>query len=244
LKTAGDVGVAGTSTLLGINLGKNKESADASSDYSAGVARLGPLADYLVVNVSSPNTPGLRALQAGAALATLLAAVATARDRLAPHRPPILVKLSPDLSSEELAEVVEVLLAEGTRVEGVIVSNTTTSREGLVGAARAEAGGLSGAPLAGRSTEVVGEVYRLTGGRLPIVGVGGVGSGEEAWSKVCAGASLVQVYTALVYQGPPVVARITRELDAILQDSEFSTIQEAVGSDHRPQAAPPTISAS
>ena len=184
-----------------------KESLDASSDYSAGVARLGPLADYLVVNVSSPNTPGLRALQAGAALATLLAAVAAARDRLAPHRPPILVKLSPDLSSVELAE--------GTRVEGVIVSNTTTSREGLVGAARAEAGGLSGAPLAGRSTEVVGEVYRLTGGeeeeattcspggRLPIVGVGGVGSGEEAWRKVCAGASLVQVYTALVYQVSP-----------------------------------------
>ncbi|KAK3562023.1 hypothetical protein QTP86_024798 [Hemibagrus guttatus] len=180
---------------LGINLGKNKLSTDAVADYLEGVRTLGPLADYLVVNVSSPNTPGLRDLQ----------------------------------GKKELRHLLEQL-----GVDGLIVSNTTVSRpETLQDHNRNEAGGLSGQPLKELSTRTVREMYTLTKGKVPIVGVGGVASGQDALDKIRAGASLVQLYTALVYQGPPVVTKIKRELHELLTEQGFSSVSEAVGADHR-----------
>jgi dihydroorotate dehydrogenase len=221
-----------SSGILGINLGKNKESADAAADYCAGVAALGGYADYLVVNVSSPNTPGLRALQDPAALEGLLGAVIEARAALAPRKPPLLVKIAPDLGEKDLAAVAEVALGRG--IDGVIVSNTTIERFGDLRSRNAgEGGGLSGKPLFASSTAVLGRMYRLTGGRLPLVGVGGISTGAGAYQKVRQGACLLQLYTAFVYEGPGLVARIKRELAACLRADGFASLAEAVGSAHR-----------
>uniref|UniRef100_A0A8D0BKC5 Dihydroorotate dehydrogenase (quinone), mitochondrial n=1 Tax=Salvator merianae TaxID=96440 RepID=A0A8D0BKC5_SALMN len=179
---------------LGINLGKNKTSVDATADYVAGVRVLGPLADYLVVNVSSPNTPGLRALQ----------------------------------GKEELR-----LLLTKVGVDGLVVTNTTVSRpSSLRGTLQEEGGGLSGAPLRQLSTQMVREMYLLTGGQVPIIGVGGISSGQDALEKIRAGASLVQMYTALTYHGPPVVKVVKQELEALLREQGFRSVQDAVGADH------------
>lgn len=218
--------------ILGVNLGRNKGSASAVKDYCDGVINLGPVADYLVVNISSPNTPGLRDLQAKEELAALLHQVLKARDSLK-HRIPLLIKIAPDLVLADMEDIAKVVTSPETRVDGLIVSNTTISREGLVGAAKEETGGLSGAPLTEKSTKVVSEMYRLTKGSLPIIGAGGVQNGKDAWEKVLAGASLVQLYTAMVYQGPPVAGKVRRELSSLLADSSFSTLQEAVGANHR-----------
>ncbi|XP_059569906.1 dihydroorotate dehydrogenase (quinone), mitochondrial, partial [Alligator mississippiensis] len=219
---------------LGINLGKNKSSVDAVADYVAGVRVLGPLADYLVVNVSSPNTPGLRDLQGKAELRCLLAKVLEERDALpCVPKPAVLVKIAPDLSAQDKRDIASVVSELG--VDGLIVTNTTVSRpSSLRGAARAEAGGLSGQPLRDLSTETVREMYCLTQGRVPIVGVGGVSSGQDALDKIRAGASLVQLYTALTYRGPPVVGTVKRELAALLRKQGFASVTEAVGADHRP----------
>ncbi|KAM4743968.1 dihydroorotate dehydrogenase (quinone), mitochondrial isoform 3-T3 [Anableps anableps] len=183
-----------TGLPLGINLGKNKLSHDAAADYSEGVRALGPLADYLVVNVSSPNTPGLRDLQGKAELRQLLRTLG---------------------------------------VDGLMVSNTTVSRpEALQDPHKSEAGGLSGLPLKDLSTKTVSEMYNLTKGKVPIIGIGGVASGQDAMDKIRAGASLVQLYTALTFQGPPVVTKIKRELEQLLKDQGFSCVSEAVGADH------------
>uniref|UniRef100_A0A8C8CET2 Dihydroorotate dehydrogenase (quinone), mitochondrial n=1 Tax=Oncorhynchus tshawytscha TaxID=74940 RepID=A0A8C8CET2_ONCTS len=180
---------------LGINLGKNKLSQDAAADYLEGVRTLGPLADYLVVNVSSPNTPGLRDLQGKGELRQLL------------------YKLG---------------------VDGLLVSNTTVSRpETLQDPQSKEVGGLSGQPIKDLSTRTVREMYSLTKGKVPIIGVGGVASGQDAMDKICAGASLVQLYTSLTYQGPPVVTKIKRELEQLLKEQGFASISDAVGADHR-----------
>ncbi|XP_019835584.2 dihydroorotate dehydrogenase (quinone), mitochondrial isoform X2 [Bos indicus] len=180
---------------LGINLGKNKTSVDAVSDYAEGVRVLGPLADYLVVNVSSPNTAGLRSLQGKAELRRLL------------------TKLG---------------------IDGLIVTNSTVSRPAsLQGALRSEPGGLSGKPLRDLSTQTIREMYALTQGRVPIVGVGGVSSGQDALEKIRAGASLVQLYTALTYRGPPVVGGVKRELEALLKEQGFARVTDAIGADHR-----------
>jgi dihydroorotate dehydrogenase len=217
---------------VGVNLGKNKDSEDAAADYAAGIAALGPLADYLVVNVSSPNTPGLRDLQRAAALRPLLAALLAARDRLAPHRPPLLLKLAPDLGPEERAGIAGLVLETG--IDGLILTNTTTARPpGLASPARGETGGLSGRPLLAPSTAVLADFYRLTEGRLPLVGVGGIASGDDAYAKVRAGASLLQLYTALIYEGPGLVGRINRELAALLRRDGFPDLASAVGADHR-----------
>ncbi|XP_017333406.1 dihydroorotate dehydrogenase (quinone), mitochondrial isoform X1 [Ictalurus punctatus] len=218
---------------LGINLGKNKLSTDAVADYLEGVRTLGPLADYLVVNVSSPNTPGLRDLQGKKELRHLLDKVLKARDTLqGATRPPVMVKIAPDLSQQDKQDIAEVITELG--VDGLIVSNTTVSRpETLQDHNRNEAGGLSGQPLKERSTRTVREMYTLTKGKVPIVGVGGVASGQDALDKIRAGASLVQLYTALVYQGPPVVTKIKRELHELLTEQGFSSVSEAVGADHR-----------
>jgi dihydroorotate dehydrogenase len=217
--------------ILGANLGKNKDSDDAAADYVAGVRALAPLADYLVVNVSSPNTPGLRALQGREPLAALLAVVGAARGG---RHPPLLLKIAPDLTEADKADIAEVALARG--VDGLIVGNTTIARPaGLASPAAAQAGGLSGRPLFAPSTAVLADMYRLTGGKLPLIGVGGIGSAEDAYAKIRAGASLLQLYTALVYQGPGLVARIKRGLAQRLRADGFASLASAVGADHYAQ---------
>ncbi|KAM9408106.1 dihydroorotate dehydrogenase (quinone), mitochondrial isoform 1-T1 [Pholidichthys leucotaenia] len=218
---------------LGINLGKNKMSRDAGADYLEGMRVLGPLADYVVVNVSSPNTPGLRDLQGKAELRQLLHMVLKERDALQEKRkPPVLVKIAPDLSAQDKQDIADVVTELG--VDGLMVSNTTVSRpETLQDPQKSEIGGLSGQPLKDLSTSTVREMYSLTKGKVPIVGIGGVASGQDAMEKIRAGASLVQLYTALTYQGPPVVTKIKRELEQLLKDQGFSSVSEAVGADHR-----------
>ncbi|KAF0298026.1 Dihydroorotate dehydrogenase (quinone), mitochondrial [Amphibalanus amphitrite] len=223
--------------LVGVNLGKNKLSADAAADYVAGVNAFAGLASYFVINVSSPNTPGLRELQKGDDLERLLDSVLEARDAACPPpgRPPVLLKIAPDLSAEQRQHVAQCALARKERLGGLIVSNTTISRDaGLRSPHAAETGGLSGRPLQKLSTDTVADMYRLTNGQIPIVGVGGVFSGEDAYQKVRAGASLVQLYTSLAVCGPPIVGEIKRQLAELLTADGFSSVSEAVGADHRP----------
>jgi dihydroorotate dehydrogenase len=221
-----------TDGVLGANLGKNKDSADAAADYAAGVRALGPHAESLVINVSSPNTPGLRALQGREPLAALIAAALQARGAA---RPPLLLKIAPDLTEADKQDIAEVALAGG--LDGLIVSNTTIARPPeLRSTARAEAGGLSGRPLFAPSTAVLSDMYRLTGGKLPLIGVGGIASVEDAYAKIRAGASLLQIYTALVYEGPGLIQRIKRGLAAKLRAEGFTSIAQAVGANHRSRA--------
>jgi len=219
-------------TVLGVNLGKNKTSIDAVKDYVDGVHKFGRLADYLVINVSSPNTPGLRSLQGKEELKSLISEVLKARDTSAPGVP-LLIKIAPDLTSCDKEDIAAVVTQQNTRVDGLIISNTTVTRPALKSAAGNEAGGLSGAPLRDLSTQAIHDLYKLTRGALPIIGVGGVSSGEEAYQKIQAGASLVQIYSALVYQGPPVVSKIRRELSQLLKRDGLHHISEAVGSAHK-----------
>ncbi|XP_071973425.1 dihydroorotate dehydrogenase (quinone), mitochondrial isoform X2 [Engystomops pustulosus] len=218
---------------LGVNLGKNKTSEDAAADYTRGVRELGPLADYLVINVSSPNTPGLRALQGREQLHHLLAKVVNARNMLPmEHRPALLVKIAPDLSLSDKEDIASVVMQLG--IDGLIVSNTTISRPStLKEPSSVETGGLSGAPLRDISTETIKEMYALTSGKITIIGVGGVSCGLDALLKIRAGASLIQLYTALTYQGPPVIGKVARELENLLIEQGFSNVSEAVGADHR-----------
>ncbi|GAB2177626.1 quinone-dependent dihydroorotate dehydrogenase [Dongia sp. agr-C8] len=216
--------------IVGINLGKNKDQTDAAADYATGTKLLGPLADYLVINVSSPNTPGLRALQSRDALAALIAAVLEARATLA-RRPPLLLKIAPDLTDADRQDIAEVALASG--LDGLIVSNTTIARPaGLDPRFAQEAGGLSGRPLFEPATEILRDIYRRTGGELPIIGVGGTSNAADAYAKIRAGASLVQLYTALVFEGPGLVQRIKQGLAELLARDGFANIADAVGADH------------
>ena len=219
--------------IVGANIGQNKNSADPIADYTTGAARLSPLADYIVVNVSSPNTPGVRALQGREPLARLLGAVKEARDRAVPKSPPpLLVKIAPDLADEDLSDIAAV--ARALPIDGLIATNTTIVRPpGLEDLQRGEIGGLSGKPLFEPSTRVLASLFKLTGGALPLIGVGGVGSGQEAYAKIRAGASLVQLYTALVYEGPGLVGAIKRDLAALLRRDGFTSLQAAVGADRR-----------
>jgi len=217
--------------LIGVNLGANRGSTDVVADYESGIRAFSPLADYLVVNISSPNTPGLRGLQASDSLAGLLERLMRVRSEM-PVRPPLLIKVAPDLGSEERRAVAQVALA--AKPDGLVISNTTTTRPaGLSSANRNETGGLSGAPLFPLSTAVLADFYRLTDGRLPLIGVGGIGSGAEAYAKIRAGASLVQLYTALVYEGPLLIERIKSELAGLLRRDGYRTVGDAVGADHR-----------
>lgn len=214
--------------IVGANVGKNRDSENASADYIAGVRAVAGLVDYVVVNVSSPNTPGLRALQRREALASLLRDVLVARDQ-SPVRPPLLVKVAPDLTEEEIADIAATALETG--IDGLVVSNTTIDRPlGLPTRLAAETGGLSGRPLFEPSTRVLAAFHRATEGMLPLIGVGGVASGADAYAKIRAGASLVQLYTALIYQGPALVGRIKRDLAALLKRDGFGSVSEAVGS--------------
>jgi dihydroorotate dehydrogenase len=215
--------------FVGGNIGPNRDAADPAAACAEATAALAPLVDYLVVNVSSPNTPGLRSLQGREPLAALLGQVREARDRA--HRStPLLVKVAPDLTDEACADIAEVALKFG--LDGLIATNTTLERpDTLRGRNRGEAGGLSGRPLFARSTEVLATFRRLTGGRLPLIGVGGISSGADAYAKIRAGATLVQLYTALVWQGPALVGRIAAELAALLRRDGFGSVMEAVGVD-------------
>lgn len=218
--------------VLGINLGKNKTSEDAAADYSIGVRKLGPLADYLVINISSPNTPGLRSLQSRSQLEALIKAVLRERDQLEGNHPPVLVKIAPDLVDEDLKDIARVALS--LKLDGLIVSNTTIERPPVVQnhVHGHETGGLSGKPLFAKSTEVLHRMYKLTKGKIVLVGVGGVSSGEDAYKKIRAGASLVELYTALSFEGPALVPRIKRELAACLARDGFKSVGDAVGIDH------------
>lgn len=216
--------------IVGVNIGVNRDSADPIADYLEGVRRLGPLADYLVVNVSSPNTPGLRDWQRPERLAPLLGALVAARDASADARPPLLLKLAPDLDAAQAAAIVEV--AVDCRIEGLIVANTTTARPGgLRSPHRREAGGLSGAPLFEPSTRLLREVAVRARGRLALVGVGGIDSAERAYAKIRAGASAVQLYTGLVYEGPGLVRRILDGLERLLDRDRLERLADAVGRD-------------
>jgi len=219
--------------LLGVNLGANKDSADRAADYVAGIRALGALADYVVVNVSSPNTPGLRALQGEAELDDLLARVLAQRDATAAAAGtaiPLALKIAPDLTDDDVADICAVALARG--VDGLIVANTTIARPaGLMSRHKAEAGGLSGRPLFAPSTALLKKVYRHTEGRVPLIGVGGIASGADAYAKIRAGAAAVQLYTALVYDGPGLIGRIKRDLAALLKTGGYTRVADAVGAD-------------
>jgi len=219
--------------ILGINLGKNKETEDAAADYELGARRLGPFADYMVINVSSPNTPGLRALQGKAPLQALIARTHRALvQSCKPNPPPLLLKIAPDLTPQDLADIAEVAL-DGL-LAGLIATNTTIARPpGLDPRYASQPGGLSGRPLLEPSTGILRALYRLTGGKLPIIGVGGVSSGADAYAKIRAGATLVQLYSALVFEGPGLIQRMKRELLQCLERDGLGSIGEAVGLDHQ-----------
>jgi dihydroorotate dehydrogenase len=220
--------------IVAANVGKNRESEDAAADYARGVEAVAPLVDYIVVNLSSPNTPGLRALQAREMIEALLAQVIAARSRAFgdAKAPPLLAKVGPDLTDEQVADIAQVALRIG--VDGLIVGNTTVDRPaGLKSADRNAEGGLSGRPLFAKATACLHAMYRATGGAIPIIGCGGVASGADAYAKIRAGASLVQLYSALVFQGPGMLGPLKRELAACLRRDGFATVAQAVGADHR-----------
>jgi len=222
--------------IVGVNLGKNKETVDAAADYQIGVDKLARFADYLVVNVSSPNTPGLRALQQKSELRDLLFRVKERRDhlfrRLAQPAPPLLVKIAPDLSESDKQDIADVVLE--LRLDGLVISNTTVARPPqLRSPNQLQSGGLSGAPLKHVSTDLVRDMYRRTKGQVVIIGVGGVESGVDAYAKIKAGASLVQVYSTFALNGPYQLHSIKRDLSTLIKQDGFNSVQEAVGIDVR-----------
>jgi dihydroorotate dehydrogenase len=215
------------SGIVGVNLGKNRDTEDAAADYAEGISRTAALADYLVVNISSPNTPGLRDLQHRASLEALLRRLMNVREATG-CGVPLLVKIAPDLTPEQCRDIADVALDIG--IDGLIISNTTVVRPPeLVGRHAREAGGLSGPPLFAASTALLAEMYRLTRGRLPLIGVGGIASAEDAYAKIRAGASLVQLYTALVFAGPALVNEIKSGLASLLMRDGCGSVAEAVG---------------
>lgn len=212
--------------VIGLNLGANKDSQDRAADFATVLTRCGRFLDFATVNVSSPNTEKLRDLQGKDALSALLAGVMAANAGL--DRPvPVFLKIAPDLDHQGLADIAEVALDSG--VAGVIATNTTLSRDGLRSGHRDQTGGLSGQPLFDKSTRVLARLSDLTDGQLPLIGVGGVGSAEQAYAKICAGASAVQLYTALVYKGLTLAAEIARGLDRLLARDGFSNVTDAIG---------------
>jgi dihydroorotate dehydrogenase len=216
--------------VVGANIGANKDSADRVADYLTGLERLWGLADYFTLNISSPNTPGLRELQGRAALDDMLARVAEARARLeAGGRPyQIFLKVAPDLEDADIEDIVEAAVRH--RLAGLVVANTTLARpSSLRGKAKAEMGGLSGAPLMAASTALLGRFFEAAAGRLTLIGVGGVASGADAYAKIRAGADAVQLYTALAYRGPGLVREIGRDLADRLRADGFRSVGEAVG---------------
>lgn len=219
--------------IVGANIGANKDSDDRIGDYVTGLARVGTLASYVTVNVSSPNTPGLRDLQARSALQDLASRVAQARDEVTAHNGcplPLILKIAPDLADEDIRDAVEVAIDNG--FQGLIVSNTTIARPAsLKSPHKDETGGLSGMPLLAPSTAVLRVAALAAKGRLTLIGAGGVASGADAYLKIRAGASLVQLYTAFGYDGPALIPRIKKELTTLLKRDGFTSLEQAVGAD-------------
>lgn len=225
--------------IVGVNLGKNKNTPNelAADDYLTLLDTLYPLPDYVVLNVSSPNTPGLRDLQTEESLVPLVQQVLRRRDeqyaqhknKIWPRHTPVLVKLAPDLTDDAIASLATALTAVG--IDGFIATNTTIHRPSLSSAQKLESGGLSGRPLKHRSTEVVRILYRATEGKIPVIGSGGVFSAEDAYEKIRAGASLVQVYTGFIYHGPSIVKELVEGIERLLERDGFATLAEAVGID-------------
>ena len=212
--------------IVGINIGANKDSADRIADYAQMTRVMAPLADYLAVNISSPNTPGLRALQDEGALTALLDAVLEARGGAGP---PVFLKVAPDLERADIDAIARIALDK--RLGALIVSNTTLARPPLRSRHANESGGLSGAPLRELALQRVRDFRTATGGALPLVGVGGIGSAEDAWQRIRTGASLVELYSAMVYEGPGIARRIVRGLEALMRRDGFASVAEAVGSE-------------
>jgi len=213
--------------IIGLNLGANKDSDDRAADFAKVLATCGPYLDFATVNVSSPNTEKLRDLQGKAALSGLLAGVMDVRSGM-DRKIPVFLKIAPDLTDGELAEIADVAIESG--ISGIIATNTTLSREGLASAHRDEKGGLSGAPLFEKSTRVLAKLSKLTAGNaLPLIGVGGVSNADQAFAKIKAGASAVQLYTALVFGGMALVKEIVTGLDALLERDGFANVADAVG---------------
>jgi dihydroorotate dehydrogenase len=220
---------------FGANLGKNKATEDGAADYEICVEAVAQYVDYIVINISSPNTPGLRGMQTHDVMADLIERVQQARARAVPEedrRPPLVVKIAPDLDDAERAAIAEIALAQ--KVDGMTVANTTVQRPASMrDPQKDEAGGLSGKPLFPLAVEIIADMYRRTEGRIPLIGSGGVSNGREAYALIRAGASLVQFYSALVFQGPAMVPRMKAELAALLKADGFSSVAEAVGADVR-----------
>lgn len=215
--------------FVGVNIGANKDSTDRAADYVTGCVALAPYADYLVCNVSSPNTPGLRNLQGRTELAGLLKRV---QDAIAAKPVPLVVKIAPDATDDDLDDIV--FVCRDLRLDGIIIGNTTLSRPpSLTSARRGETGGLSGAPLTALATEVLRKTAQRVERQFPLIGCGGVGSGADAYAKIRAGAALVQLYSAMVYEGPPLIRRIKDELAALLARDGFASVADAVGADLR-----------
>jgi dihydroorotate dehydrogenase len=210
--------------IVGINIGANKDSEDRIADYEIGVRAMAPLADYLTINISSPNTPGLRALQDEGALDDLLARSIAARGD---QTVPIFLKVAPDLERADIDAITRIAMAR--QIDALIIGNTTISRPNLRSAHAQETGGLSGKPLATLARERLADFRSATGGALPLIAVGGIDSAEEAWSRIRAGASLVQIYTALAYHGPGLARRIVRGLEQLRQRDGFDTLPAAIG---------------
>lgn len=210
---------------LGINIGANKDSVDRVADYVTGVRNMEPLADYLTVNISSPNTPGLRALQDKAALDDLLAQVMAARIRATP----VFLKVAPDLEPADIDDIVGVAISRG--IAALIISNTTITRPALASRHAGEAGGLSGVPLRDMAQQRLADFRKASGGQLGLIGVGGISSASDAYARIRAGASLVQIYSALVYHGPGLARRISKQLERLLRADGFANITEAIGVD-------------
>jgi dihydroorotate dehydrogenase len=212
--------------IVGINIGANKDSADRIADYAQMTRVMAPLADYLAVNISSPNTPGLRALQDAGALIDLLDAVFNA---LGSDDTPVFLKVAPDLQPADIDTIVGI--AYNSDLSGLIVANTTISRPPLRSRHSGETGGLSGGPLKDLALQRIRDFYKASGGGIPLIGVGGIASAEDAWQRIRAGASLVQLYSAMVYEGPGIARRIVRGLEALMRRDGFASVAEAVGSE-------------
>ncbi|PTD18008.1 quinone-dependent dihydroorotate dehydrogenase [Sphingomonas fennica] len=212
--------------IVGVNIGANKDAADRIADYARGVTVMKDVADYLTVNISSPNTPGLRALQSRAALDELLAGVMEARGQA---RPPVFLKVAPDLEPADIDDIAAV--AADRKIDALIVANTTIGRPPLKSALRGETGGLSGAPLRDLALQRLRDFRKATGGAIPLIAAGGIASASDAYARIRAGASLVQLYSALVYEGPGLARRIVRDLPELMARDGFSRIEQAIGQD-------------
>jgi dihydroorotate dehydrogenase len=212
--------------IIGVNIGANKDSADRIADYVAGVRAMSPVARYITINISSPNTPGLRQLQDEGALNALLSAIGEARDA---SGPPIFLKVAPDLGAAEPDQIVRVALQH--RIQAIIVANTTVSRPSLKSRHANEQGGLSGEPLKPLALDALRQFRAASGGEIPLIGVGGIATADDAWERIRAGASLVQLYSAMVYAGPGIATRIARGLEQRLKRGSYSNIAEVVGTE-------------